>query len=154
MTTQFYVASQLALALAWMPAVTLGGQDPRPAPVDPMPAPVATKSGAAFDDRLLQMQKPISGKDAGTLIASTSEATKPASSKGLVSGKGVVLKVNRDNATVKINHEPIPALDWPKMTMPFRLKESALADQVKEGDSVEFFLEKSGPDYVIVKWRK
>jgi Cu(I)/Ag(I) efflux system protein CusF len=66
----------------------------------------------------------------------------------------VVLKVNRDNATVKINHEPIPALDWPRMTMPFRLKESALADQVKEGDPVEFFLEKSGPDYVIVKWRK
>jgi Cu(I)/Ag(I) efflux system protein CusF len=140
-----------------MPAVTLGGQDRRPAPVDPTPAAVATKaikSDAAFDDRLLQTQKPIPGKDAGTLIASTSEATKSASSKGLVSGKGVVLKVNRDNATVKINHEPIPALDWPRMTMPFRLKESALADQVKEGDSVEFFLEKSGPDYVIVKWRK
>ena len=73
---------------------------------------------------------------------------------GLISGKGVVLKVDRANATVKMNHEPIPALNWPKMTMPFRLKEGALADQVKEGDTVEFFLEKSGSDYVIVKWRK
>ena len=154
MTTRFYTASQLALALAWMPAVTVGGQHPRPAPVDPTPAPVATKYGAAFDDRLLQTQKPIPGKDAGTLIANTSEAKKQASSKGLVSGKGVVVKVDAASATVKINDEPIPALDWLRMTMPFRLKESALADQVKEGDSVEFFLEKSGPDYVIVKWRR
>ena len=38
--------------------------------------------------------------------------------------------------------------------MPFRLKERALADNVKEGDAVEFFLEKSGSDYVIVKFRK
>ena len=62
--------------------------------------------------------------------------------------------MDRANGTVKINHDPIPALDWPRMTMSFRLKESALADQVKEGDKVEFFLEKSGSDYVIVKWQK
>ena len=154
MTTRFYAASQLALALACMPAVTLGGKDHRPAPVDPTRAPVAIKYEAAFDDRLLQTQKPIPGKDAGTLIASTAEAKKTPSPKDLISAKGVVVKVDAANATVKINHEPIPALDWPRMTMPFRLKESALADQVKEGDAVEFFLEKSGPDYVIVKWRK
>ncbi|ODT86216.1 MAG: hypothetical protein ABS69_00070 [Nitrosomonadales bacterium SCN 54-20] len=68
-------------------------------------------------------------------------------------GKGVVVSVDRANATVKINHDPIPALDWPRMAMPFRLKERALAEQVKEGDVVEFFLEKSGSDYVIVKWK-
>ena len=130
MTIQFSVVSKLALMLAWMPALALAGQVIQTAQTTQWPA---------ID--------PI-------LVANASEATKPASSGGLVSGKGVVLKVNRDNATVKINHEPIPALDWPRMTMPFRLKESALADQVKEGDSVEFFLEKSGPDYVIVKWRK
>lgn len=126
MTIQFSVASKLALMLAWMPAVALAGagQITQPVPVDPI------------------------------LVASASEATKSASSKGLISGKGVVLKVDRDNAIVKINHEPIPALDWPRMTMPFRMKERALADQVKEGDKVEFFLEKSGSDYVIVKWKK
>lgn len=73
---------------------------------------------------------------------------------GLIPAAGVVLKVDRANAKVKIDHEPIPALDWPRMTMPFRLKERALADQVKEGDAVEFLLEKSGPDYVIVKFGK
>jgi Cu/Ag efflux protein CusF len=130
MTIQFTVASKLALVLAWMPALALAGQITQPA---------QTTQLRAVD--------PI-------IVAGASEAAKPVSSKGLVSGKGVVLKVDRDNATVKINHDPIPALDWPRMTMPFRLKESALADQVKEGDKVEFFLEKSGSDYVIVKWQK
>jgi Cu/Ag efflux protein CusF len=64
------------------------------------------------------------------------------------------VKVDRANALVKINHEPISALDWPRMTMSFRLRESALAEQVKEGDVVEFFLEKSDSDYIIVKWWK
>ena len=64
------------------------------------------------------------------------------------------MKIDRINALVSINHDPIPTLDWPRMTMSFRLRESALAEQVKEGDVVEFFLEKSGSDYIIVKWRK
>jgi Cu/Ag efflux protein CusF len=130
MTIQFSVVSKLALMLAWTPALALAGQITQPAQTTQPPAV----------DLII--------------VAGASEATKSATSKGLVSGKGVVLKVDRDNATVKINHDPIPALEWPRMTMPFRLKESALADQVKEGDKVEFFLEKSGSDYVIVKWQK
>jgi Cu(I)/Ag(I) efflux system protein CusF len=130
MTIQFSVASKLALMLAWMPALALAGQITQPAQITQL---------LAVDSMLM---------------ANASEPTRSASSRVLVSGKGVVLKVSRDNATVKINHDPIPALDWPRMTMPFRLKESVLADQVKEGDKVEFFLEKSGSDYVIVKWQK
>lgn len=134
MTIPFFVALQLAAVLTAGPALALAGKIAQPASVDPLPAALST--------------------DARTFVASASETIKTASSKGLVSGKGVMLKVDRANATVKINHDPIPALDWPQMTMPFRLKESALADQVKEGDKVEFFLEKSGSDYVIVKWQK
>jgi Cu/Ag efflux protein CusF len=101
---------------------------------------VGTRSGAplalAGQAQLASVDPlpPALSTDARIFVASASETTKTASSKGFVSGKGVVLKVDRINATVKINHDPIPALDWPQMTMPFRLKESALADQVKEGD--------------------
>ncbi|MEO9061433.1 MAG: copper-binding protein [Nitrosospira sp.] len=133
MTIPFFVALQLAAVLTAVPALALAGQA-QPASVDPLPAALST--------------------NARTFVANASQTTKMASSKGLISGKGVLLKVDRVNATVKINHDPIPALDWPQMTMPFRLKERALADQVKEGDKVEFFLEKSGSDYVIVKWQK
>ena len=69
-------------------------------------------------------------------------------------GTGVVLGIDKANGKVKLTHEPIAALGWPKMTMFFRLKDSALADQVKEGEKVEFYLEKAGSGYVISGFQK
>ena len=66
-----------------------------------------------------------------------------------ISGTGIVQGIDKANGKVKLTHDPIAALGWPKMTMFFRLKDSALADQVKEGDKVEFSLEKAGSGYVI-----
>jgi Cu(I)/Ag(I) efflux system periplasmic protein CusF len=163
MTIQFSVARPLALALAWLPALAFGGQITYPAQVDPTPVNLSPRYQTELStDRFLPKQKLTagSGKHARTLAASSAMAANTATNtaatadKGLILGRGVVLTIDRANATVKMNHDPIPALNWPRMTMPFRLKESALADQVKEGDAVEFFLEKSGSDYVIVKWRK
>ncbi len=71
-----------------------------------------------------------------------------------ISGVGVVQGIDKANGKVKLSHDPIAALGWPRMTMFFRLKDSALADQVKVGDKVEFFLEKSASGYVISGWQK
>lgn len=71
-----------------------------------------------------------------------------------ITGIGVVLLIDKANGKVKLTHDPIAALGWPKMTMFFRLKDSALADQVKEGDKVEFALEKSASGYVISGFQK
>ncbi|MEO8008675.1 MAG: copper-binding protein [Betaproteobacteria bacterium] len=71
-----------------------------------------------------------------------------------ISGVGVVQDIDKANGKVKLAHDPIAALGWPKMTMFFRLKDSALADQVKIGDKVEFFLEKSASGYVISDFQK
>ena len=71
-----------------------------------------------------------------------------------ITGTGVVQAIDKINGKVKLTHDPIAALGWPKMTMFFRLKDSALADQVKEGDKVEFSLEKSASGYVISGWQK
>ena len=71
-----------------------------------------------------------------------------------ITGTGVVLLIDKANGKVKLTHDPIAALGWPKMTMFFRLKDSALADQVKEGDKVEFALEKSASGYVISGFQK
>ena len=161
MTIQFSVARQLALvlALAWVPTLAFGGQITYPGPVDPTPVNISSRYKTELsDDQFLPKQKLTSGsgKDAQTRAVSSAMAANTAATaaRGLIPGRGVVLTIDRANATVKMNHDPIPALNWPRMTMPFRLKEIALADQVKEGDAVEFFLEKSGSDYVIVKWRK
>ena len=63
---------------------------------------------------------------------------------------GIVQSIDKANAKVKLIHDPIAALGWPKMTMFFRLKDAALADQIKEGDAVQFSLEKSTSGYVIL----
>lgn len=165
MTLPFSAALQLALVLACVPAITLtvlAAQIAPPASVDPKS--FAMKYESAFSSApVSQAQKLIPGKDASIVIAAASEppghkqhsaTSKTAAPADLIPAKGVVLQVDQAKATVNIDHDPIPALGWPSMTMPFRLKESALAAQVKQGDTVDFFLEKSGSDYVIVKFGK
>ena len=71
-----------------------------------------------------------------------------------ITATGVVQGIDKANGKVKLTHDPIAALGWPKMTMFFRLKDSSLADQVKEGDKVEFSLEKSASGYVISGFHK
>ena len=156
MTVRFSVALQLLLAVAFMPAMALADQITQLAPVDSAPTALSIGQTESIitHDRFSSERKPEYWKEEGIVVANASQTTKANGPSGLIPGKGVVVSVDRANATVKINHNPIPALDWPRMTMPFRLKESALAEQVKEGDVVEFFLEKSGSDYIIVRWRK
>ena len=82
-------------------------------------------------------------------------ADKPTTEPGAtIMATGVVQSIDKANAKVKLIHDPIAALGWPKMTMFFRLKEAALADQVKEGDAVQFYLEKATSGYVISGFKK
>jgi Cu/Ag efflux protein CusF len=71
-----------------------------------------------------------------------------------VTGTGVVQGIDKANGKVKLTHEPIAALGWPRMTMFFRLQASSLAEKVKEGDAVNFSLEKSASGYVISSLEK
>ena len=155
MTSSLFAALQLAPILACISVPVLGGGAAQRSPIDSRQNAFSMMyEPVLFNDRLFPEQNLEPAKDQKTIVASASEATKPATSANLIPGRGVVVKVDRANALVKINHDPIPALDWPRMTMSFRLRESTLAEQVKEGDVVQFFLEKSGSDYIIVKWRK
>ena len=71
-----------------------------------------------------------------------------------ITGTGSVQLIDKVNGKIKLTHHPIAAMGWPKMTLFFRLKEPSLADQVKEGDQVEFSLEKSASGYVISGFKK
>ena len=66
-----------------------------------------------------------------------------------ISAIGVVQGIDKNNARIKLTHEPVAALGWPKMTMFFRLKDASLMDQLNEGDKIEFALEKSPSGFVI-----
>lgn len=155
MITPLFAVLQLAPILACLSTEALEGGAAQPAPIDSRQIALSMMyEPVLFNDRLFHKQNLELAKDKKTIVASASEATKTALPANLVPGRGIVVKIDRINALVRINHAPIPALDWPRMTMSFRLRESALAEQIKEGDVVEFFLEKSGSDYVIVKWRR
>jgi Cu(I)/Ag(I) efflux system periplasmic protein CusF len=64
---------------------------------------------------------------------------------------GEVRKVDKSAGKLTLKHGPIPNLDMPDMTMVFRVKESAMLDQVKVGDKVRFAADKVGGQYTVVK---
>ncbi len=66
-------------------------------------------------------------------------------------GLGVFKDVNAAEGKVKIAHEPIPALEWPAMTMWFSLQ-GALPKGINAGDKVRFELQRGGNgQWVIVR---
>ncbi|MBL8251752.1 MAG: copper-binding protein [Candidatus Competibacter sp.] len=54
---------------------------------------------------------------------------------------GIVKSVDAAAGKAVIDHDPIDALKWPRMTMDFRLADKALANKVKAGDKVKFELQ-------------
>ena len=53
----------------------------------------------------------------------------------------MVKKVDAKVGTVTIDHDPIKALNWPAMTMPFKVADKALLAKMKPGAKVRFQLE-------------
>ena len=58
-------------------------------------------------------------------------------------GTGKVVFVDKANLTVKLAHEPIKSLNWPGMTMDFKVANAALLEGINAGDAVAFELKKS-----------
>jgi len=65
----------------------------------------------------------------------SSHAMQPATQQG----SGIVKAINTSTSKVQIAHEPIPALEWPAMTMWFELS-VPFPNEIKAGDSVRFEL--------------
>lgn len=51
---------------------------------------------------------------------------------------GTVTAVDAKAGTVTISHNPIAALNWPAMTMPFKVNPVALIKSVKVGQKIRF----------------
>ena len=63
---------------------------------------------------------------------------------------GVVKKVDAAKGTVTLAHDPIKSLNWPAMTMDFRVRDKASLATLKPDQKIEFELieEKKG-SYII-----
>ena len=68
-------------------------------------------------------------------------------------GVGVIKDINAADGVVTLAHEPIKSLNWPAMTMGFKVKDKAMVDKIKPGDKVQFTLVQAGKDYVVTEIR-
>ena len=62
--------------------------------------------------------------------------------QGLADTEGQIRKIDKDAGKITIKHGPITNLQMPGMTMVFRVAEPAMLDQVKEGDQVQFHVDR------------
>ena len=62
---------------------------------------------------------------------------------------GTITAVNPANHKVTFDHGPIPAINWPAMTMEFAVAPSVDIAKLKAGDKVNFTLSGSGGTYTV-----
>lgn len=64
-------------------------------------------------------------------------------------------RIERLDATgVTLSHQPVPALQWPAMTMGFALADPKLAQGLKVGDQVRFAFDQVGPAHSVRRIEK
>jgi membrane fusion protein, copper/silver efflux system len=77
--------------------------------------------------------------------------------EGAHKGRGKVKEIDAQAGRVELDHEPIPAMQWPAMSMGFIVEDKAQLAKLKPGDAVEFEL-RAKPDadgsYVISRISK
>lgn len=66
-------------------------------------------------------------------------------------GMGVVKSINASAGTVVLHHEPIAALNWPAMTMTFKVETAAVLTGVVAGKRVHFILKNVGGKPVVTQ---
>lgn len=64
---------------------------------------------------------------------------------------GEIVKTDKSVAKITIKHGPLVNLNMPGMTMPFKVKDPAMLDQVKTGDKVSFSVERVDGAITITK---
>ena len=63
--------------------------------------------------------------------------------------KGTVKSVDAKAGTVTLEHEPVKSMNWPAMSMAFKVQDKALMGKLGQGKTVEVDFEQRGKDYVI-----
>ena len=63
---------------------------------------------------------------------------------------GKIDSIDAKNETVTLEHAPVASLNWPAMTMEFKLSNSGLLKDLKAGAAIEFeFVERAPGEWVI-----
>lgn len=77
-------------------------------------------------------------------------AKKPAAGAQMAhKAMGTVKKVDAKTGIVTLAHEPVKSLNWPAMTMGFKVRDKMLMDKLGDGKKVEVEFMQDDKDYVI-----
>lgn len=74
---------------------------------------------------------------------------KPAAGQTVHMAKGKVTKVDAAASVVTLAHEPVKSLNWPAMTMGFKVKDKMMLDKLTVGKTVDFEFAQADKGYVI-----
>ena len=88
-----------------------------------------------------QKMDDMKGIDTGKKQAAATQSTHTAVAR--------VKKVDATAGTVTLAHEPVKSLNWPAMTMGFKVTDRTLLDKLVEGKKVEVEFKQAGKDYLI-----
>jgi Cu(I)/Ag(I) efflux system membrane fusion protein len=88
---------------------------------------------------LIDSEASLSGTIA-RLEGAEEKPASPANQAALHKGRGTVTELDAKEGRVEIDHEPIPAMQWPRMKMGFRVENKNQLAAFKKGDRVEFEL--------------
>jgi len=66
-------------------------------------------------------------------------------------GTGVVKGTDSAAGSITLAHDPVQSLNWPAMTMAFKVQDKKILQKAKVGDKVRFQFVQSGKDYVITQ---
>lgn len=62
----------------------------------------------------------------------------------------IVKEIDTDNGKVMLAHQAVKSLNWPAMTMGFKVLDKALLPKLSAGKQVNVEFRKEGADYVVV----
>ncbi|TDY04236.1 efflux RND transporter periplasmic adaptor subunit [Thiohalophilus thiocyanatoxydans] len=122
---------------------------------------VEIKNGLEAGDRVVTSGQFLIDSEA-SLKASMQRMTSPEDettaeneeSTSAITGTGVLHELDPEANSVNMSHDPIPEIDWPEMTMDFKVKPDVDLEAFSPDDKVEFDLEKGDDGYVIKAMRK
>jgi Cu(I)/Ag(I) efflux system membrane fusion protein len=75
-----------------------------------------------------------------TRMGEAAAKEEPADKNAVYRGTAKVLSVDPGSGRVELDHDPIPALQWPRMSMAFQAEDKSQLAPIKPGDRVEFEL--------------
>jgi Cu(I)/Ag(I) efflux system membrane fusion protein len=109
-------------------------------------------SGQFLIDSETNLKTGLERLDGSSKISDTQQSS-PEPEK-IIEGKGIIKVLDASQHKVTLLHEPIPALNWPIMTMDFTVDNSVDLSTFKVGDHIQFILKNVTENQFITEMKK